>query len=291
VTRSHAQENTVQNLIRPTLVMGARDGVGRLVLDRLVADGIPVRASTRRPESMHGPDGVDVVAADLTDRASLTAAFAGIEQVFLFAQPHGVSGVIEAARLAGLSRLVLLSSGAVIHPSSTGNPIAEEHRMVEDAFAAADDLTVVPIRPLVLASNALWWSREIRATGSVALYRPDALTAPVHERDVAEVAAAALSGRDDVSAITGSERLSQRAQVAAIAAARGEAIAVVELSRPDASARLSRFMPADEADAVLRFLDDAADGNSIATGAVEAILGRRARPFTDWARDHADDFR
>ncbi|GAA0560008.1 hypothetical protein GCM10010172_48890 [Paractinoplanes ferrugineus] len=49
-------------------------------------------------------------------------------------------------------------------------------------------------------------------------------------------------------------------------------------------------MPAEEADAVLRFLDDAAAGNSAATDAVERILGRPAIAFATWAVEHAADF-
>ena len=277
---------------KPTLVMGARAGIGRLVLDQLIADGRPVRASTRSPQPGQFPADLDVVAADLADRASLEAAFAGIGQVFLFANREGVPGVIDAASEAGVERVVMLSSGSVIHPSSTGNRIAEEHREIEDALTNAGHLTVVPIRPLVLATNALGWAHPIRATGSVSIYQPDALTAPIHERDVAAVAVAALTGRDDVSGIlTGPERLSQRAQVVAIAAAVGREVSVMELSREQAAADFARFMPEWEAEAVLQFLDDAAVDNSIATDTVQALLGRPATSFTQWALDHADDFR
>lgn len=276
---------------QPTLVMGARGHVGRLVLDGLVRRGVPVRASVRRPEPGEVLSGVGVVAADLTDPASLAPAFDGVRQVFLYANPVGVAGVIDAARSAGVRRLVLMSSGSVVHPASAGNAITEEHRAVERAFAAATDLTLVPIRPLVLATNALGWAHGVQGSRTVRLYRPDALTAPVHERDVADVAVAALLGDDGTSGmLTGPERLSQRDQVAAIARAVGEEVAVHELSRPEARTHLARFMPAHEAEAVLQFLDDAAAGGSPATDAVERVLGRPATPFDVWAREHAEDF-
>ncbi|WP_213817134.1 NAD(P)H-binding protein [Glaciihabitans sp. dw_435] len=279
-------------LSKPTLVMGARAGIGRLILDDLIARDVPVRASTRRPEPGQLPAGVEAVAADLTDRASLEAAFAGIGQAFLFANHEGVEGVIEAAHAAGLERIVLLSSGSVIHPTSLGNKITEEHREVEQALTAAGGFALVPIRPLVLATNDLGWSYPIRATGSVSIYQPDALTAPVHEADIAAVAVAALMGNDDVTGIlTGPDRLSQRAQVASISAAAGKEFSVVELSRDEAAANVGRFMPAWEAEAVLQFLDDAAAGNSGVSDTVERVLGRPAIEFAEWAVDHADDFR
>ncbi|UFS60909.1 NAD(P)H-binding protein [Subtercola endophyticus] len=278
--------------LKPTLVMGARAGIGRLILDQLLLDDMPVRASTRRPEPGQLPTGVEVVAADLTDRASLDRAFEGIGQAFVFANHDGVDGLIEAARSAGVERLVLLSSGSVIHSSSRGNRITEKHRQVEQSLFAADDLTVIPVRPLVLATNSLGWAYPIRSHGTIALYRPEALTAPIDERDIAAVAVAALHGRTDVSdLLTGSERLSQRAQVAAISAAIGRPITVTELSREQAATSYGRFMPEWEAEAVLQFLDDADDGNSPATGAVQAILGKPALSYTDWASRHADDFR
>jgi uncharacterized protein YbjT (DUF2867 family) len=278
--------------LKPTLVMGARGNVGKHVLSELVALGLPVRASARRPEPGQFPDGVDVRAADLTDPDSVASAFDGAGQVFLYANHEGVHGVIDIARAAGMQRIVLMSSGSVIHPTSKGNAITEEHSEVEDAFTAATDLTVIPIRPLVLATNSLGWAYPIKVAGAASLYQPDALTAPIHERDIAAVAVAALTGNDDTTGLlTGPARLTQRDQVAAIAAATGKDIAVNDLTRADALAQFSRFMPAGEAEAVLQFLDDAAMGNSPATDTVEQILGRAAISFDVWAADHTVDFR
>lgn len=277
----------------PTLVMGARGNVGKHVLEELISHGVPVRASARKPQPGQFPGGVEVVAADLTDPASLTAAFEGVGQVFLYATGDSVDSVIKAARAAGVARIVLMSSGSVLHPSSTGNTITEEHRDVEDAFATATDLTVIPIRPLVLATNALRWSYPIKAGGALSLYKPDAVTAPIHEIDVAAVAVTALTGSPapEVSGLlTGPTRISQREQVAAIAAATGTGIAVTELTRNEAHAQLIRFMPAGEAEAVLQFIDDADAGNSPATATVEDVLGRPAIGFDTWAVHHAADF-
>ena len=276
---------------KPTLVMGARGSVGKHVLDELVSRGIPLRASARRPQPGQFPDGVDVYAADLTDPASLAPAFDGVERVFLYANHQGVADVVKTAQSAGVRRIVLMSSGSVIHPTSKGNPITEEHREVEEAFAAAPDLTVIPIRPLVLATNTLGWAYPIKASGAVPLYQPEALTAPIHERDIAAVAVAALTGDDGTTGLlTGPARMTQRDQVAAISAAIGKDLAVTALTHDDALAQFSRFMPPEEAEAVVSFLDDAAAGNSPATGTVEQILGRPAISFDIWATDHAIDF-
>lgn len=279
---------------KPILVTGARGAVGRIVLDELRARHMPIRASSRRPQQSDFPDGVEVVAADLTDPGSLDTAFDGTDVVFLYAVHEGVRGVVEAARHAGVQRVVLMSSGSVLLPSSADNPIAIAHAHVEAAFASAPQLELVAIRPLVLAANALNWSRQIKASGSVTLYQPDALTAPIHERDIAEVAVAVLAGgaQGDVSGvITGPDRISQRDQVAEIGRALGHEIAVLEETRPEATARLGRFVDAAEVGAVLMFLDDAAAGNSPATSTVQQVLARPALSFESWVADHVDDFR
>lgn len=276
---------------KPVLVMGAGAGIGALVLADLLAAGAPVRASARRPEAGRFPSGVDVRAADLTDRASLERAFDGVGQVFLFANRAGVEGVIDSARDAGVGRIVLLSSGSVVHEPSRGNAIAEEHREVEEAFAASG-LDVVPVRPMVLATNALGWARPIAAGAPLALYRPEAVTAPIHERDVAAVVVAALRGTEGASAmLTGPESLTQAEQIAAIGRATGRDVELRALDREEALVHYGRFMPAHEAEAVLMYLDDAAAGRSPRTDAVRRILGRPATGFDAWAEEHADAFR
>lgn len=278
---------------KPTLVMGAGGSVGRHVLAGLIARGVPVRASARKPVPSRFPDDVPVVTADLTEPESLAAAFRGAGQVFLYANHPGVQGVIEQARRAGIEKVVLMSSGSVIHPPSAGNAITEEHSAVEEAFASATDLTILPIRPLVLATNALSWSHPIKAGAGLSLYAPDAATAPIHELDVAAVAVEALTGAEGhaVSALlTGPVRLTQREQVAVIAEATGREVVVRELDRSAALEQFMRFMPQAEARAVVQFLDGAADGNSPATSAVADIVGRPATSFQQWAADHAADF-
>ena len=50
----------------PVLVTGATGRVGRLVVDRLLGEDVPVRAFTRNPAEAKLPSGVEVVTGDLT---------------------------------------------------------------------------------------------------------------------------------------------------------------------------------------------------------------------------------
>ncbi|MFC7718443.1 SDR family oxidoreductase [Nonomuraea recticatena] len=65
------------------LVTGATGTVGRHVVEQLVERGERVRALTRNPGRASFPEGVEIVAGDLTVTASLTAAFEGVTAAHL----------------------------------------------------------------------------------------------------------------------------------------------------------------------------------------------------------------
>ncbi|WP_157979888.1 NAD(P)H-binding protein [Kribbella monticola] len=268
-----------------TLVIGARGSIGRSVLDQLLAEGEPVRASVRRG-GHELPEAVEVVAADLGDQDSLDQALDGVRRVFLYTPaPEQVEAVIRALEKAELERVVQLSSGSVLLESAAGNAIAEEHRLAEAAFARSA-LPWVPIRPLVLATNDLYWDTR----GPVRLVRPEACTAPVHEHDIAAVAVAALTGAVDLEAasgmLTGAELLSQRERVAVIADVLGRPIEIEELTEDEAR---TVFPDSAQADAILDFLREAAAGGSPATGVVRELLGREPLSYRQWVMDHRED--
>ncbi|MEV6553457.1 NAD(P)H-binding protein [Streptomyces sp. NPDC051597] len=275
-----------------TLVIGARGSVGRQVLDQLLALGEPVRASARDPRKADLPSGVPVVAADLDRPSTLPAALRGVRQVFVYATGAGMADFAAAARAAGVEHVVALSSGSVLLPYAQGNAIAEEHRAMEAALAASG-VRWTPIRPLVLANNALTWSSSIRTEGVVRLLHPEAMTAPIHERDVAAAAVAALTGVPATGLsdlLTGGELLSQRRQVELIGEAAGRRIRVEELGEAQARREFARFGSPEAAASIVQFLTAAARGGSPATGTARRVLGRPPLPFARWAADHAARF-
>jgi uncharacterized protein YbjT (DUF2867 family) len=277
-----------------TLVIGARGSVGREVLDQLVAAGEPVRASVRDPAAAAAlPAGVPVIAADLTKPETLRPALDGVDRAFLYAPAGGIDDFLEAARDAGLGHIVLLSSGSVLLPSAVGNMITEEHRGIERSLADSG-LPWTPIRPLVLANNASRWAYSARTERIVRLFHPDSLTAPIHERDIAAVAVAALigeAGEQAAEMLTGSTLISQRRQVELIGAAIDRELQVEELTEAEARERFGHGEKPETVDAVLKFIASTANGGSPATDTIERVLGRPALPFEQWASDHAADFR
>src|SRR5215212_3540936 len=94
--------------VPPVLVTGATGRIGRVVIDRLVDAGVPVRALTRHSEAAATlPANVDVVTGDLTVPESLDAALQGVSAVFLVwtAPPPTAPDVVE--RLATYARRVV----------------------------------------------------------------------------------------------------------------------------------------------------------------------------------------
>lgn len=113
------------------LVTGATGYIGGLLVPRLLDAGLQVRAMARNPDKLADAPwraDVEVARGDLTDPESLTEAFAGADVVHYLVHSMGTSkdfvaeeaqsarNVVEAAKRAGVRRLVYLSG---LHPEGT----------------------------------------------------------------------------------------------------------------------------------------------------------------------------
>lgn len=125
-------------------VTGAGGQLGRLVVEDLLARGIPaaeIVAGTRRPEALAdlAARGVQVRHADYDDVASLDAALAGAEKVLVISgtdfgrRPAQHAAAAAAAQRAG-ARLVVYTSAP--QADTTTMLLAAEHRASEEAIRA-----------------------------------------------------------------------------------------------------------------------------------------------------------
>ncbi|MEU9607944.1 NAD(P)H-binding protein [Streptomyces sp. NPDC048057] len=269
------------------LVAGATGTVGRQVVAELLRGGHAVRALTRDAARADFPDGVEVVQGDLTDPDSLVDALKGVTGLHLitFGGEYLVPldtgpRIVELARAAGVQRVTVLNGGG--------------ETPLENAVRAGD-LTWTVVMPVEFMANALAWADGVRARDEVREPFVDRLSAMVHEGDIGAVAAVALTedghgGRTYV--LSGPEVLTVREKVDVLAAARGRAVALVELSEAEA---LAEWRAAGHSDEVVDFLlevyRDTPEVGRTVNPTVEQVTGRPARTFAEWARDHADAFR
>lgn len=236
------------------LVTGSRGRVARTLIDLLHAQGRPLRAGSSDPGALDPPGGVPAVRCVLDDPGTFGPALAGVSSVFLYAarSPGSATAFAEAAAAAGVRHIVLLSSSAVLEPGAADDVLARGHAAVEAALRAGP-VPATFLRPGDFAGNALQWARSIAATDSVRLPYPDAYTVPLHELDLAEVAAAVLTSPEQYAApaytLTGPQSLTFREQAEIIGAARGRAVRVETVS--PAEWKSASAIPSAYADALL----------------------------------------
>src|SRR5215471_11756390 len=120
-----------QNL---ALVTGANGHLGNNLVRHLINKGIPVRASVRNIKNKKPFAGLncEVVQADITDKQSLVRALRGVETFYAVgavfklwakdpkkdiydANLTGARNIVEAAKEAGVRRIVYVSSIAALN--------------------------------------------------------------------------------------------------------------------------------------------------------------------------------
>lgn len=268
------------------VITGATGNVGTPLVKALAAAGKEVTAVSRRPSDLPGHR-----QGDLTEPESLKPALEGAEALFVlisgdFVAAGGDLGhAMKVARAAGVQRVVLLSSQGV----GTGHHPTDLEDVVKESGMAWTML-----RPGAFDSNALQWAELVRTQRTVAAPFADVALPTVDPADIADVAAVALRDGGHAGAtydLTGPAATSPREQAAAIGEAVGESLRFVELTRAEAKAAMTRFMPERVAESSLDLLGTPPPAVRRPSPDVERILGRPARPFADWAARNAAAFR
>lgn len=184
----------------PILAFGAGGLFGRYVAAELVARGAKVRGMVHHAagEAVARASGVDdVVSADLRDVAALREALAGMGGVFYippkFLSDEEEVGVqfVRLAAEAGVRRFVL---SGVMHPFLTDMHNHRAKLPVQEALIKSG-LTYTILQPtnLMQSTGAFFWHKVLATGEYVEPWAQDKKLSYVDYRDVAEVAAKALT--------------------------------------------------------------------------------------------------
>ncbi|MDT0449609.1 NmrA family NAD(P)-binding protein [Streptomyces hesseae] len=237
--------------VQPVLVTGVGGGVGgvgRTVVDRLHAAGVPVRAlvhhDDERAAPLHAMKGVDVVVGDLTRGPDVVKALEGCRRAYFGmsvspAYLEATTTVAAAARRDGrLDLLVNMSQMTVSQMDLTSEEESRQQRMHWLAEQVLDwsGVPVVHVRPTVFMENPLFARiavASILRDGTIRLPFGSARTSPVSARDVADVVACLLldpvprTGR--VYELTGERSRDMTAVAAEFSAALGRPVTYVDV--------------------------------------------------------------
>src|SRR5690606_13404803 len=147
---------------------------------------------------------------------------AGVDRLFLFPVDGTATGVMDAARGAGVSRVVVLSSVSAAYGESDLS--GDYHRAVEVAVEESE-IPWTHIRPGEFMMNLLDWAPSIAAENVVRAPFADQESNAVHEADIADVAAVALlhDGHEGHAyEVNGPETLTRAEQAQVIGTAIGQ---------------------------------------------------------------------
>jgi uncharacterized protein YbjT (DUF2867 family) len=273
------------------LVTGATGTIGRHLVDDLIAAGERPRVLVRDPAKVAALGvAVEVAKGDLDQLDTVRAALEGVTAAFMLAATADQErAFIAAAHEAAVRHVVQLSSGGVPYLVAGGVQHAAGEQLLRDS-----GLAWTILRPWEFASNTLQWLAMIPGG---AIFDPcgDGATPVIDPRDIAAVAAHVLTtpGHDgQLYTLTGPAAITRTEMVAALASAIGKPLRYVAIPNRAFRDQLARVLPAAFIAPVADYMQLVADGKlTTVTDVVPRLLGRPARSFADWARDHAAAFR
>lgn len=263
---------------RPTLIIGATGKTGRRIADRLEAEGMCVRRGSRGSETPF----------DWEDRTTWTPALEGARAAYISYFPdlafpgavEAVGALAEAARAAGVERLVLLSGRG------------EHHAQLGEEAVLTAGVPTTRLRCAWFAQNfSEGYLRDPILSGVLPMPGGDVVEPILDVDDIAEVAVEALkySGTESrFYELTGPRLMTFAEMAATLSQATGRPVRHVPISFEQFHAGLAQGAGAYVADVFTAIARETLDGrNAVVCDGVERALGRPAKDFADFAREAA----
>ncbi len=280
------------------LVTGATGVNGTELIKQLEPLGVPIRTMVRKlPANALYSRNVECAIADFDDRESLVRALQGVERAFLTTNSsehveEQQLRFVEAAKQAGVSYVVYLSQ---LH-AAKDSPVRflRYHAVVEEALASSG-MAFTYLRPNLYMQAMLGFAHSIHSEGRFFTPAGNARVSLVDVRDIAAVAAAALtsSGHEGKTYdITGPEALTHTGMAAQFSDALGKQVDYIDV--PDAamhSALLSYSMPLWQTEGLIEdYGHYRREEASAVSNHVQQITGTAPRSFRTFLDDYKQAF-
>ena len=283
------------------LVTGATGLNGGELLRRLAGRGVPARALVRsaaKADGLRALAGVEMVEGDLGRPEDLARALRGVDRAMLISSADPAmldvqTTFIDAAARAGVARVVKLSG--IIPGLDSPFRFARMHAEIELRLEASG-MAFTHLRAGEFMHAYFRQVPSIVARGALFLPMGDARIASVDVGDIAEVAAAVLTGSGHEGRtyrLTGPEALNMAEVAERLSAATGRTIRYVNVAPEEVrSAQLTAGMPEYIADALAELFAERRRGMEANVWPdIESIFGLRPTTFADFANRHAAIFR
>lgn len=286
------------------LIIGATGSIGREAAAKLVAAGHKVRALSRDPQraqSMPELKDVEIVTGDPNKPETLDAVFAGADKVLLIPPSSadwniGEKNLIDAARRAGVKHVVKVS---VVEADPAAPSKSLSFHAQGEALLRESGLDYTILRPNSFMQNfTIYYAPTIRSAGAVYQCTGDVKLAMIDTRDIADVAVLALTTDGHIGKsydLTGPEALSYSDAVRHIGAVTEREVRYIDMpadvyTQAMISAGVPDWIAIDMGNIYGRGSFREGLGARV-TSTVSELLGRPARSFADFAREHAALFR
>jgi NAD(P)H dehydrogenase (quinone) len=277
------------------LVTGASGQLGRLVLDKLLEQGVaPSRiiATTRDVSKLadYATKGIEVRKADFNDVDSLPAAFAGAGRLALIStdaidgdgtRMKQQTNAVKAAKAAGVKHIVYTS---MPNPSVDSKiTFAADHRTTEEAVKESG-LGYTILRNSWYQENLFMNLPQVLASGHWYTSAGEGKVAHVARADCAAALASALSSSNTESntyTLTGPEKLTTTEIAALAASVTGKPIQVIQINDEQlAGGMKAAGVPEFLVPFLVGFDANTREGGvDLLTGDVETLSGNKPQPL------------
>jgi uncharacterized protein YbjT (DUF2867 family) len=283
------------------LITGATGSIGTALTKILSEQGVPFKAMVRNTataKDLAVLPGATLVEGDFNHAASLSHALKGIEKAFLLTNSSEEAAqqqirFVAAAKIAGVKHIVKLSQWA----ADVNSPVRflRYHAAVEAAIIDSG-IAYTFLRPNLFMQGFLGFKDIIAKNAKFFAAAADARISLIDVRDIAAVAAAALTGGDHENKIynlMGPEVLTHQQIAEIFSRELGTEIRFIDV--PDEAmkeALLGVGMPEWQTNGLLEdYAHYRLQEAAVTTSVVKDVTGKAPRTFAQFVRDYAPLFK